>query len=486
VSRIGKRFASTSLRQRLTLLSVVTFSAALSVLGAVVPHLVGSFLTDRLDQDLVRSEQRAVRALNIAFSNPDDAQLRLGTADADSYYEFRDANGQLLVSVDSESFAAPKLPAAYLTPALSHPVTVDSIDGTIHWRVLAFVPAGVAQTTARGFFVTAIPTRSVDDTVSATTRVVIVAALSALAVFGVLTFVLVGVGLRPLRAMQRAADGISSAGDLHQRVDQPSEKTELGQLAGTLNGMLARLETSFDEQQQGQARLRRFVSDASHELRTPLTSIRGYAELHRRGYTDPEQVDRSMERIEQESSRMSRLVDDLLSLARADERQHQPFAAVRVDEIVSGLAEDFGVVHPDRAVAVTLSPCTVMGDGGLLTQAVVNVLANAGSHTPPETPVEIDLRIDAANCVLTISDHGPGIAAEDSALVFDRFYRSDTSRTRQSGGSGLGLAITDSIVAAHGGTVANSPTPGGGATFTITLPLAEIATPVTDPLPSPG
>ncbi len=462
-----------SLRNRLTLLTIGAFTLGLIVLGMVVPRLVRGFLTERLDQDLVSSEARATRSLDglIRTTLPSTSGVRVGTMNGDAYFELRDAAGNVVATMSPE-LSPPKFAMDFTDAQLSHAFTVNSVDGKSQWRVLAFVPPGNEQTTASGFLLTAIPTTSVDQTVTETVKAVTFAAIAILIALGWLTYVLVGIGLRPLRKMQQSAAGISSAGDLHQRVEQPAEKTELGQLGATLNGMLGRLETSFEEQQQNQARLRRFVSDASHELRTPLTSIRGYAELHRRGYKDPVQVDRSMDRIEQESSRMSRLVEDLLALARADEKRAAQQKPVRLDEVVAGLVEDFRVVHTDRRTNTTLANATVIGDQALITQSVANVLANAGIHTPPETPIDITLTAGSSSAVLTIADHGVGISPDDAPHVFDRFYRSDVSRNRESGGSGLGLSITAAIVAAHGGTITTSPTAGGGATFTISLPLA--------------
>lgn len=169
---------------------------------------------------------------------------------------------------------------------------------------------------------------------------------------------------------------------------------------------------------------------------------------------------------------MGRLVEDLLALARADEKRPTQQMPVRLDEVVAGLVEDFRVVHPDRPTTTTLTPAVVTGDRALITQSVVNVLANAGVHTPPSTPIDVTLTTDSASAVLTIADHGVGISPDDAPHVFDRFYRSDVSRNRESGGSGLGLSITAAIIEAHGGTIAVSPTAGGGATFTIRLPLA--------------
>ena len=323
----------------------------------------------------------------------------------------------------------------------------------------------------------------VDATTSSVARIVWLTSGIALVVLTFVAWLVTGLGLRPLRRMERSAASITDAADLGQRVEHPSAHTEIGKLGETINDMLGRLEASFSEQQATEARLRRFAADASHELRTPLTSIRGYAELYRRGGNHPEQVDRSMDRIEHEAQRMGNLVDDLLLLARADADlplDHQP---VDLRTVVEGLASDARVVDAARTIVVTAEPCTVLGDRDRLTQAVANVISNARLHTPEGSPIEIGVRVvppplDGAGeeatsrrAEVTVIDHGQGLSPDQLEKVFERFYRADKARTRERGGSGLGLSITASIIEAHGGTVAARHTPGGGATFVLSIPL---------------
>ena len=250
--------------------------------------------------------------------------------------------------------------------------------------------------------------------------------------------------------------------------------------------MLDRIDESFAAQRASEVRLRRFAADASHELRTPLTSIRGYAELYRRGGDDEEQVARSMSRIEEEAARMGNLVEDLLTLTRLDEGRPLDVHPVDLAALADKAVEDARVVDPDRPLTLeSEGPVVVEGDAHRLTQVLVNLLSNAQVHTPSGTPVTV--RVHQAGpqlAVLEIEDHGSGLSPEQAAQVFDRFYRADPSRSRAQGGSGLGLAIVDAVVRAHGGTVSVTATPGGGATFRVELPLVTAA-PAAD-VPSSG
>ena len=280
-----------------------------------------------------------------------------------------------------------------------------------------------------------------------------------------------GLGLRPLRRIEDTAAAIA-AGDLSRRVDPGTKATEIVELGSSLNTMLGRIETAFDAKDASEARLRRFVADASHELRTPLTSIRGYAELFRRGAADdPATLRRSMERIEGEAIRMGGLVDDLLLLARLDEGRPLERSPVDLTALAADAVHDAAAADPGRPVALDApQPVEVDGDRGRLTQVLVNLLANARTHTPPGTPVDVAVRTENGLAEVAVVDHGPGIPDDHKRLVFDRFHRTDPSRTRDRGGAGLGLAIVDAVVRAHGGSVDVGDTPGGGATFTVRLP----------------
>jgi two-component system OmpR family sensor kinase len=222
--------------------------------------------------------------------------------------------------------------------------------------------------------------------------------------------------------------------------------------------------------------MRRFVADASHELRTPLTSIRGFAELHRQGaVTDPTEVRRLMRRVEDEAVRMGGLVEDLLLLARLDEERPLEAAPVDLVTVVGDVVHDARAVAPQRSVELRVDgePPIVTGDAARLHQVVQNLVTNALRHTAPDTAVLVRLATEHDNAVVEVVDHGPGLPPDLRTKVFERFFRADASRTRQAGGAGLGLAIVSALVAAHGGRVWVTDTPGGGATFRVELPLAD-------------
>jgi signal transduction histidine kinase len=240
--------------------------------------------------------------------------------------------------------------------------------------------------------------------------------------------------------------------------------------------------------------MRRFVADASHELRTPLTSIRGFAELYRQGAVGtPEETRRLMQRIEAEGARMGLLVEDLLMLARLDQQRPLSITPVDLAELAGDAVHDARAVQPDRPIALHLDDSltdvpVVLGDEGRLRQVVGNLVTNALTHTPPDTRVTVTLAEEAEHpdmVVLRVADRGPGLAPEDAARVFERFYRADASRTREEGGgTGLGLAIVASLVAAHGGSVDVVTGHGEGATFVVRLPRSGPALPGPAQMPS--
>jgi two-component system OmpR family sensor kinase len=281
--------------------------------------------------------------------------------------------------------------------------------------------------------------------------------------------------LHPLEEMSTTAGAIA-AGDLSQRVARADDVTEVGRLGTSLNTMLQQIEEAFAARQATEQQLRRFVADVSHELRTPLTSIRGYAELFRRGAASrPEDLATTMRRIEDEAQRMGVLVEDLLLLARLDEGRPLGREPVDLAALAEDIAGDARVAQPDRAVTVLGAdqPAVVPGDDHRLRQAVANLVFNALQHTPAGSPVEVRLVRRPADVVVEVVDHGEGLTMEDAPHVFERFWRPDASRTRQSGGgAGLGLSIVASVAAAHGGSAEVGPTPGGGATFRLLLPLS--------------
>ena len=316
-----------------------------------------------------------------------------------------------------------------------------------------------------------LPLSDVDSTLSRLAVLELVIGVVVLAVVAALAWAIVRRELQPLRRIELTAAKIA-AGDLTQRVQDTDERTEVGQLGASLNAMLAQIEAAFQERQETADRLRRFVGDASHELRTPLTSVRGYAELFRRGAAEkPEDLAVVMGRIEAEAERMGLLVDDLLLLAKLDQRRPIERRPVDLVELVGDLVTDHRLLHADRPIEFESDPsCVVSGDRLRLSQAVANLLSNVRQHTPPGTHVRVSVRRRDGSCVIEVADDGPGIPAADLDRIFERFHRVDPSRARSRGGSGLGLAIVDAIAQAHGGHAEVESIPGQGAAFRIVLP----------------
>ncbi len=331
-------------------------------------------------------------------------------------------------------------------------------------------------------FVVAEPI-DVESTLRSLELVEIIVSACALFVGAILEWWLIRGALRPLLAMERTAESIA-AGELDERVPGANERTEIGRLAGTLNVMLGRIQQAFAERDATEAelrasreRLRRFVGDASHELRTPLAAVSAYAELFERGASQrPEDLERVLVGIRTETSRMGRLVEDLLLLARLDEGvplAHEPVELVSVASDAVRTAEAVGAEWPVSLVAG--SPVEVAGDGSRLRQVIDNLFANVRAHTPPGTTTTVTVGTESDQAVIEVADNGPGFTEEQAQKVFERFYRTDASRSRSSGGAGLGLSIASSIVGAHGGTITARRGPAGsGAVFTVRIPLVGI------------
>jgi signal transduction histidine kinase len=296
-------------------------------------------------------------------------------------------------------------------------------------------------------------------------------------------FWLVRIGLRPLRDMETTAESIA-AGNLTERVPGENDSTEVGRLARTLNVMLARIESAFGARLASErrlvaseARLRRFVADASHELRTPIAAISAYAELFGRGASEQKaDLERLMGGIRSETARMEHLVADLLLLARLDEGRPMEVRSVDLVALCAEAVHTASTVGPDWPITFHASqPIEVMGDATSLRQVVDNLLGNVRAHTPSGTRVQVDVEPEEGGAAIIVTDNGPGMEPEEAEHIFERFYRSDPSRSRTNGGAGLGLSIVSAIVANHGGRVAAEGRIGEGTTFTVHLPLVPPA-----------
>jgi two-component system OmpR family sensor kinase len=314
----------------------------------------------------------------------------------------------------------------------------------------------------------------VDETSKRLRVIFLFIGLIALLLIGFASRMVIRVGLRPLVAVEETAEKIA-AGDLSARLPDAKPDTEVGRLVTSLNAMLSRIEESFAARTASENKLRRFVADASHELRTPLTAIRGFAELHRQGAVKGEAATSELiGRIENESVRMSALVEDLLALARLDQSRDLVSAPVDLTELVSEAVESARAAGPEHPITLNLpEEAFVLGDARKIHQVVANLLANARIHTPAGTPITVSIESNDEGTTISIADSGPGLSEEDQARIFERFYRADPSRNRaKEEGSGLGLSIVDAVMQAHGGKVGVSSKLGEGATFTVFFPLA--------------
>lgn len=443
------------LRTRVILLVVGIAGLGLLVNAVAVSSLMREVSYSRVDQELetaMSTWARTVELLNFS----DDRQ----GPPSDYYVAKVFPDGSSIIFNDAQS--APDLAE---TTIGTGPHTVEAAEGSAsptHWRVMA---------SQEGEVITVVGRNMGRESVLLYRLVLVQMVIGGLILLAILlsSFFLVRRSLRPLRQVEETATSIAG-GDLDRRVPQWPMTTEVGQLANALNIMLEQLQASILHAQEKEAQMRRFVGDASHELRTPLTSVKGYTELYHSGAT--QDANWVLSKIGGEAQRMSVLVEDLLSLTRAEGQQMEKHP-VDLLELALSVRSSMRAAWPERSVNVTNRSDRVPmveGDPTRLHQVFTNLVANALNHGGPEAKVDIELDTDADSVVVTVSDDGVGMSAEDAEHIFERFYRADSSRSRASGGSGLGLAITKSLVEGHGGRISVASTQGIGTTFTVVLP----------------
>jgi two-component system OmpR family sensor kinase len=472
------------LRVKLLVAVIVLVFVGLAVSDVVTYTSLRSSLLARVDQQLIAAEVGVGHSLaeGLSFHGPGPSGLDQRVPDG-TYGQLRNADGTVATEKTFLTYGSNAPPEPSLPSVLPRPdapttgpdiFTTGALSGSMHYRVL--VQRAEWGQSSTGVLVVGIPLTDTESTLSKLALTEGLVSLAVLVVLGFLSWWLVRRGLRPLEQIGDTAGAIA-AGDLTRRVEPADDRTEIGRLGLALNAMLAQIEAAFEERRASERRLRRFVADASHELRTPLTSIRGYAELFRRGADSrPEDLAKAMQRIEAEAGRMGILVDDLLLLARLD--QGRPLERGRVDlaQIAEDAVESARAIEPDRPIEVSVEgPAALVGDEGRLRQVIDNLLDNVRVHTPRGTPVRVSVERHPEEVLLSVADEGPGLSPDGADRVFERFYRGDPARSRGTGGAGLGLSIVSAIVEAHDGTVSATTRNGGGATFDVRLPVQASA-----------
>lgn len=449
--------------------TLVLVTCGLAVSGVAVTSILRHSLINRVDQTLLDASRGwavVPRRMMVPSQDGPDA----GRPPSKFYVRGVYLDGRTWMAGNDRD-AEPALPAN--NDVGPNPTTVGSVNGSeVQWRAMSVRgPHGELITVA-------IELSDFQHTVRSLLWLQVGIGAGVLLVLGIAGYAVVHRSLRPLIEVERTAAAIA-AGQLDRRVPERDPRTEVGRLSLALNGMLAQIqravassESSAEKARTSEDRMRRFITDASHELRTPLTTIRGFAELYRQGAA--RDVEMLMSRIESESRRMGLLVEDLLLLARLDAQR--PLEQRRVDllTLATDAVHDAQSIAPNRKVAMEVldGPGTpeVLGDEARLRQVLSNLVTNALQHTPESADITVRVGTDGDNAVLEVADQGPGMSQHDAQRVFERFYRTDSSRTRTSGGTGLGLSIVDSLVYAHGGKVTVTTAPGQGCCFHVSLP----------------
>ncbi|WP_239516768.1 MULTISPECIES: HAMP domain-containing sensor histidine kinase [unclassified Streptomyces] len=499
------------MRTRLVVSAVVLIAVVGAAISTVTTLALRSYLVDKVDEQLRVSVEMASRPNLGKSARENNLGVVMGPGSPLGATGVRlDASGKVIDSVRSERSAAiggsgsgsgghpPLTPeqASVLAGAARKaangrpgrpggPVELN-LPGLGGYRVL---------TAPDGSIVLGFPLTEVDSTVHTLIAVEVCVTLAGLIAASLAGQALVGVALRPLRRVAATATRVSElplhSGEpaLHERVPdaEADPRTEVGQVGAAINRMLGHVSSALTARQQSETRVRQFVADASHELRTPLASIRGYAELTRRGREEPGPDTRhALGRIESEATRMTGLVEDLLLLARLDAGRPLSTEDTDLAPLVVDAVSDARVAGPEHHWRLELpdEPAPVHADAARIQQVLVNLLANARTHTPPGTTVTARVSRETSAVRLRIEDDGPGIPPALLPHVFERFARGDASRSRSAGSTGLGLAIVQAVVWAHGGRVDVHSTPGH-TSFEVRLPAAPAPAPALIKAPAP-
>jgi len=488
-----------TLRRRLVV-SIVALVALLSAgIGAASIYGLNEYLVQRLDLQLTEAARAPGGGGGGMPGYTDESAMYLsrglplgtiavvvtdGAVTDATMQSSAGSPGQLLTADENDA-----LVEASLIPG-SKSIELGSDRGD--YRALVFT------TTQGGSIILAVPLSEVEGTVAQFRAVILLISAFGVLIAALASFFIVSLALRPLRRVAATATQVASLpldrGEVSLAVRVPDEdtdpRTEVGQVGAAFNGMLGHVDAALRARQASENKVRQFVADASHELRTPLASIRGYAELTRRGgHALPDDVSHSMARVESEAVRMTSLVEDLLLLARLDEGRELEKHPVDLGRLLVDCISDAYAAGPEHEWEFDAPDERVMivGDEPRIHQVLANLLTNARVHTPEGSQVGVELSVvGGTTAVITVDDNGPGISPELQPTLFERFARGDSSRSRIAGSTGLGLSIVQAVIEAHGGTVSVTSAPGA-TSFRIELPgiitpatPAAIASPVAD------
>jgi two-component system OmpR family sensor kinase len=524
-------WSGVSLRTKITGVTVLLLTIGLLVAGVGTMTVLRGYLLDEVDRKISEAALNfgsiPPMGETLCERSAGPGSLFVAVVDEDGSLVCRNR------SADAAQPTLGGLTLPAVTKLDHEPFTRWDGTRTTQWRLVA-VPYSMDGTSTVVSVVVGVNLTDTNGIIGRYVAIFLGFGLSVVVLGAALTRLLVTSTFVPLREVERMASAIAD-GDFSKRLPGATPNTEVGRLNRSMNTMLGRIDRAFADRARTIDQMRRFVGDASHELRTPLVSVRGYAELYRMGALQkPEDVAQAMERIEKEAIRMGALVEDLLELARIDEARPLQLRPVDLVPIARDAALDAMASSPDRVVSVvvvephpetdhaaepplppahplpnatgaiafagaTLArlrsrrarsvkvvdtidmppgpeltvPAVVLAEENKIRQVVTNLMGNAMRFTADDSPIELAIEVDATRRVamLDIVDHGEGIPPQIREKIFQRFWRADSSRARETGGSGLGLAIVLGIIASHNGTVEVLETPGGGATFRITLPL---------------
>ncbi|NUR44302.1 MAG: HAMP domain-containing histidine kinase [Streptomyces sp.] len=472
--KLGCKRGIHSLRAQLTLANVALL--ALGIVAATAVSVMGMryYLLDQIDSELAQtrtslgSSQLTMDTINgladLAIVRDKFLQQDAGRSRPDQIITVVDERGDPIAL----GHLAPSDVQSELADTVTDPraLAADTEPHDIRVRGDAY-RATATRLSDGSYILLATSTEAVHKGIGKAVRLDLAIGSLLLALLACLTMFSVRRRMRPLEDMVETSSAIAE-GDLTRRVPSSREATlEVEQLRTALNSMLHQVESAYRTRERSATQLRRFVADASHELRTPLSAIRGYLQLYDKGMLqDPDERKRAWGRVMAEADRMGRLVDELLTLARLDQQPELRFRNVDLTRLVRDAAEDLRVQQPGRPISVDADGALLVhADEAGLRQVLGNLVGNVRTHTPADVPVRLGVERSFGAVRLCVADEGPGLAEEDAARVFDRFFRAGGGA-----GSGLGLAIVQGVVQAHGGRVTVQTAPGEGLAVTVMLP----------------